>query len=293
VAIGDAACPPYGLRPALGVLEEVSHVLRRLIDHEAGDHLKACGLAQIQEVDDAPSVGRVRVPEALVGLALVAGSDHRLPSVLGRLRHATSVTKHRSSLGGEGLHNVPPAGKALEEPPVARSEVGVADVDRPRRGQAQNEPCITDIGVGGEGECQARPVARRYADLGLGVGAAARAALKGCLQVRRCSGPGPEDALIGPPSAESEALAVQATVLQAHRPLSTEVGQALALSTDEGLLNNDRRLTTGLPGGESAPHSAHSTRHPAVGLRPQWDTPTAIPGVDPEVAELGGPLPCP
>lgn len=116
MTVGGAAAAPRAGNRAVHVLEEVSHVLGRLIQVKRRDAQKARRLAQVQEIQDAPTVGGVRIPGAVVRRTTVSRSDHLLPAVIGVVNHGTAVAQNGDPLGDETLGDIAPDRQSLERP---------------------------------------------------------------------------------------------------------------------------------------------------------------------------------
>src|SRR6266705_2412851 len=56
MTVGDTLFTPFAVRSAIEVIHEIGHVLRRLVDVEVGNAEKTRRFAEVQEIENAPSV---------------------------------------------------------------------------------------------------------------------------------------------------------------------------------------------------------------------------------------------
>ncbi len=117
MAVGDAQSAPTALGGALGVFDEVGHVFRRLAQVEGGNVFEAGRLAEAHEVQDAPAVGGIRIPRAVIGRPPVPRADHLLPAVVRGIDHGAAVTQDGVPLVDQCLRDVTPDRQVPEAAP--------------------------------------------------------------------------------------------------------------------------------------------------------------------------------
>ena len=91
MTIGDTLASPFTIRRTVDVFDEVrlSPAASRPCSRPGWPETGR--LAEIQKVEDAPTVRGVRIPPTLVGRTVLARPDHFLPAILRRVGHATAV----------------------------------------------------------------------------------------------------------------------------------------------------------------------------------------------------------
>ncbi len=95
VAVRGPLAAPLAVGRPVGVLDEVGHVLRRFVHVEGRDGDEIGRLADVEEVENPPAVGRIRDTTSRRAGPAVARADHLLPAVL-------RVVDHRPAIAQDG-----------------------------------------------------------------------------------------------------------------------------------------------------------------------------------------------
>ena len=126
---GGAPPAPLAVSRAIDVLNEVGHVLRALAQVERRDTQASGRAAEVQEVQDAPTIGRIGIPRAPVRRPLVGRANHLLPTILRVVDHRAAVAQDGDALIDQRLSHVLAHRQILEPPPLARLEKGITEGD--------------------------------------------------------------------------------------------------------------------------------------------------------------------
>jgi len=188
VAILSAFAAPGRVGGPVDVFHEVGHVLRGFAHVDIGNAQEAGGLAEVEEIENAPAIGGVGVPPTLVGRTTVARSDHLFPTILRSVGHAAAVAQNGDSLVDEPLGNIISDGQTLEPTPIPRLEKSVSDGDDRRLLEPECEPAIRVIRIGSQLELELLPLTAGDSEGRLRVDLFAIAAFQGNEQLRGLGG---------------------------------------------------------------------------------------------------------
>src|ERR1039457_2300603 len=255
--IRGATAAPVALCRAVGIFHEVRHIRRTLVHIDRGDAEEASGLAEVQEVRNAPAIRGMRIPGPLIRRSVVGRPDHLLPAIFSMVDHRTAVAQHRQALGNQCLTHILAHRQTLEPPPLPGLEKSIAEADRAGLLQCNRKAPGLVVRIGRELELDSLPLGPFDFDVGLRIQLGAISAFQRQEQAHGMLCAQPQVTLVALALDEVHPPPVEALVFYADFAVALLERHSLALPASERVLRFQRPSALCRSAAEPAPHPAH------------------------------------